>query len=76
MEKAESKEKERVKEETRKIKKLEGGFRNLLNELGVTEESSWEEFRPKVEGTPAFEAITQEYERVRVGLLRDTTTLL
>ena len=66
MEKAESKEKERQKEETRKSKKLETAFRTLLNESGVNEESDWEAVRAKLEGEPAFQAITQEYERISV----------
>ena len=65
-EKAEAKERERIKEEVRKGKKLEAAFRNLLNESNVTEESKWEEIRGKLEGDPAFEAVTQEYERVRI----------
>ena len=65
-EKAEAKERERIKEEVRKGKKLETAFRNLLNERNVSEESAWEDVRGKVEGEPAFEAITQEYERVRI----------
>ena len=50
----------------RKGKKLEAAFRNLLNEQGVGEESTWEGVRGKLEGDPAFEAVTQEYERVRI----------
>ena len=65
-EKAEAKERERIKEEVRKGKKLEAAFRNLLNESNVTEESTWEDIRGKLEGDPAFEAVTQEYERVRI----------
>ena len=65
-EKAEAKERERIKEEVRKGKKLEAAFRNLLNERNVSEESTWEDVRGKLEDDPAFEAITQEYERVRI----------
>jgi len=65
-EKAEAKERERIKEELRKGKKLETAFRNLLNERSVGEESTWEDVRGNLEGDAAFEAIAQEYERVRI----------
>jgi pre-mRNA-processing factor 40 len=66
LEKAESKDKERVKEEARKGRKLEVAFRNMLNERGINEEDVWDDVREKVQGEPAFEAIVQEYERVRI----------
>ena len=50
----------------RKGKKLETAFRNLLNERSVGEESTWEDVRGNLEGDAAFEAIAQEYERVRI----------
>ena len=50
----------------RKGKKLETAFRNLLNERNVSEESTWEDVRGNLEGDAAFDAIAQEYERVRI----------
>jgi pre-mRNA-processing factor 40 len=67
LEKAESKEKERVKEETRKTRKLETNFRTLLAKSPFIEPSTpWEDARPKLEKESDFEAIVHEYERVRI----------
>lgn len=64
--KAEVKEKERVKEETKRIKKLEGNFKNLLRELNVDFELSWDEVRPKLENEKEFSAFDSDSERVKV----------
>ncbi|XP_015597568.1 pre-mRNA-processing factor 40 homolog A isoform X2 [Cephus cinctus] len=66
LEKAEAREKERVKEETRKFKKLETGFKNLLKTLDVDYQMNWEDARAKIEEEPDFKAITLESERVRI----------
>ena len=66
LEKAETKEKERMKEEARKLKKLENALRIVLSELDISEATTWEETRPKLEGKPEFEAIAHEYERIRI----------
>merc|ERR1712141_745700 len=69
LEKAESREKERQKEEARKLKKMETNFRLLLSDMfGEKMDSSmqWEDIRPKLEGEAAFEAIPHEYEKVRM----------
>merc|ERR1712043_130377 len=69
LEKAESREKERQKEEARKLKKLETNFRLLLSDMfGEKMDSTmqWEEVRPKLEGESAFEAIQHEHEKVRM----------
>ncbi|XP_043278756.1 pre-mRNA-processing factor 40 homolog A isoform X2 [Venturia canescens] len=66
LEKAEAREKERVKEETRKFKKLEIGFKTLLKNLEVDYQMSWEETRAKIADEVDFEAITLESERVRI----------
>ena len=69
LEKAESREKERQKEEARKMKKLETNFRLLLSDMfGEKIDSSmqWEDIRPKLEGEAAFEAIPHEYEKIRM----------
>merc|ERR1739846_139947 len=69
LEKAESREKERQKEESRKLKKMETNFRLLLSDMfGEKMDSTmqWEEVRPKLEGESAFEAIQHEHEKVRM----------
>ncbi|CAK9828298.1 Pre-mRNA-processing factor 40 homolog A [Anthophora retusa] len=66
LEKAEAREKERVKEETRKFKKLETFFKNLLKSLNVDYQMTWEDVRSKIEEEPDFKAITLESERVRI----------
>ncbi|RLU23079.1 hypothetical protein DMN91_005357 [Ooceraea biroi] len=66
LEKAEAREKERVKEETRKFKKLETGFKNLLKTLNVDYQMTWEDVRTKIEEEPDFKAITLESERIRI----------
>ncbi|XP_012278359.1 pre-mRNA-processing factor 40 homolog A [Orussus abietinus] len=66
LEKAEAREKERVKEETRKFKKLETSFKNLLKTIDVDYQMSWEEIRAKIEEEQDFKAITLESERVRI----------
>ncbi|XP_043472220.1 pre-mRNA-processing factor 40 homolog A isoform X2 [Leptopilina heterotoma] len=66
LEKAEAREKERVKEETRKFKKLESGFKNLLKTLGVDYQMTWDDVRMKIEEEPDFKAISLESERLRI----------
>merc|ERR1712223_955721 len=66
LEKAEAKEKERVKEESRKLRKLETNFRTLLAKLPIEPTTPWETARPQLEKEPEFEAISQEYERARI----------
>ncbi|XP_001601251.2 pre-mRNA-processing factor 40 homolog A isoform X1 [Nasonia vitripennis] len=66
LEKAEAREKERVKEETRKFKKLETGFKNLLKTIEVNHQMAWEDVRTKLEEEPDFKAITLESERIRI----------
>merc|ERR1711992_303328 len=46
LEKAEAKEKERVKEESRKLRKLETNFRTLLAKLPIEPSTPWETARP------------------------------
>merc|ERR1712181_10780 len=58
-EKAESKDKERIKEETKKLRKLEGDLRGVFTEINVEETSSWAEVMPKIEDKDAFKAVTE-----------------
>ena len=69
LEKAETREKERLKEEGKKMRKLENGFRAMLQgcqEPLIGEDSKWEDFRERFEKEPAFVAVEQEYERMRI----------
>lgn len=71
---AEAKEKEKLKEENRRSKKLESGFRSLLRAKEVDHSSTWEDSLPKLEGDPAFESITIESERIRIFKVDYTIT--
>nr|SVE75752.1 EOG090X064W [Daphnia hispanica] len=66
LEKAEAREKERLKEDNRRFKKLENAFRNLLRAKEVDHLATWEISLPKLEGDPAFESIIVESERIRI----------
>merc|ERR1712141_574401 len=66
LEKAESKEKERMKEENRKLRKLETNFRTMLAKLPIEPSTPWETARPQLEKEPEFEAVSQEFERQRI----------
>lgn len=68
LEKAEAREKERVKEEARKQRRLEIAFCNLLRNSSPPIEPGmkWEEVRELFESEPAFEAIALESERIRL----------
>lgn len=68
MEKAENREKERLKEETKKLKRLESSFKTLLRQTSpaIEEKATWEEVRPRLESDAAFKAITLEADRVRL----------
>lgn len=63
---AEARERERLKEEARRLKKLEASFKSLLKAVSVDYTSNWDDVRAKLEGETAFEAITLESERVRI----------
>merc|ERR1712222_289880 len=58
-EKAESKDKERIKEETKKLRKLEGDLRGVFTEINVEETSSWTEVMAKIQDKEAFTAVTE-----------------
>lgn len=63
---AEARERERQKEETRKLRKLESAFRNLLRDTDVDYHSTWEDVREKLTDHDAFRAIGIESERLRI----------
>ena len=64
--KAEAREKERQKEEERKMKKLEQSLRNTFKSVNVDIASTWDDIRSQIQKTPAFTAITIEAERIRI----------
>ncbi|XP_018328021.1 pre-mRNA-processing factor 40 homolog A [Agrilus planipennis] len=66
LEKAEVREKERIKEETKRMKKLEGAFKNLLREMNIDYELSWEEVKAKIENEEEFLAFESDSERIKV----------
>lgn len=65
LEKAEAKEKERLKEESKRMKKLEASFKTLLREMNVDYEMSYEEIRPKIENEEEFLAFSSDSDRMR-----------
>merc|ERR1711997_660673 len=60
LEKAESREKERQKEEARKLKKLETNFRELFMDYKTDEKTSWETVRLNIMDKEAFLAVTED----------------
>ncbi|VVC43795.1 Hypothetical protein CINCED_3A020008 [Cinara cedri] len=66
LEKAEGREKERLREENRKQRKLETSFRSLLKDIDVDYKSNWDTVRGQIENQQAFQAITLESERLRI----------
>lgn len=66
LEKAQAREKERVKEETRKFKRLELGLKNLLKTIEIDYTTTWDDVRTKIEDHADFTAITVESERMRI----------
>ncbi|KAL0274675.1 UNVERIFIED_CONTAM: hypothetical protein PYX00_002747 [Menopon gallinae] len=66
LEKAEAREKERIKEEARKLRKLENAFKNLLRQHEIDYKTEWTDIRGQLENEEAFTAITLESERIRI----------
>lgn len=64
--KAEARERERLKEESRRQRKLESAFRSLLRDADVDYNSSWDDIREKLISEDAFRSISLESERVRI----------
>lgn len=63
---AEAREKERLKEEARKMRRLEAGLRAAFKSVGVDSGSTWEDVRPRLQHLSSFTAITIEAERIRI----------
>lgn len=69
VEKSEARERERQREEARRLKRLENGFKEMLRaarDPPVDGQSSWEAVRARFCADPAFLAIPLESERMRV----------
>ncbi|GIY82053.1 hypothetical protein CEXT_237391 [Caerostris extrusa] len=68
LEKAEAREKERLKEEARKQRRLENAFRSMLKNAvpAVDSNADWNVIRKQFENEAPFENITVESERVRL----------
>ncbi|KAM7138873.1 LOW QUALITY PROTEIN: pre-mRNA-processing factor 40 homolog B [Macrochelys suwanniensis] len=68
LEKAEAREREREKEEVRKLRRREAAFKSLLKQAAPPLEpgSSWDEVRERFVTDLAFEQITLESERIRL----------
>ncbi|XP_078359162.1 pre-mRNA-processing factor 40 homolog B-like isoform X2 [Oculina patagonica] len=68
IEKAEAREKERMKKEEREQRRRESAFKQLLKSCSpaIEENSTWEEVRGRLEEDPAFTAVTVESERIRI----------
>merc|ERR1712179_745949 len=60
LEKAESREKERMKEESKKLRKLEAELRSLFAEINVEEQTVWEEVQVQLMDKAAYMAVTEE----------------
>ncbi|XP_041097403.1 pre-mRNA-processing factor 40 homolog B-like isoform X2 [Polyodon spathula] len=76
LEKAEAREREREKEEARKLRRKEAAFKSMLKQATPLLEpgSSWEEVRERFLSDSAFDQITLESERIR--LFKEFTQVL
>uniref|UniRef100_A0A0A9Z7G3 Pre-mRNA-processing factor 40 B n=1 Tax=Lygus hesperus TaxID=30085 RepID=A0A0A9Z7G3_LYGHE len=66
LEKAESREKERMKEDQRRQKKVEAAFKNLLRDYDIDYKTEWDDVRDKLSSTEPFRTLSIEADRVRV----------
>ncbi|XP_014239361.1 pre-mRNA-processing factor 40 homolog A isoform X2 [Cimex lectularius] len=66
LEKAESREKERQKEDQRRQRKLEAGFRTLLRDYDVDYNTEWADVREKLSNEEAFRTLSIEADRLRI----------
>ncbi|CAF4570242.1 unnamed protein product [Rotaria socialis] len=68
MEKAELREKDRLKEEARKQKRLESNFKQLLKAKlnSLNEQSKWDDVKGQIENDNDFTALSSESDRVRL----------
>uniref|UniRef100_A0A8D0HMC8 Pre-mRNA processing factor 40 homolog B n=1 Tax=Sphenodon punctatus TaxID=8508 RepID=A0A8D0HMC8_SPHPU len=68
LEKAEARDREREKEETRKLRRKEAAFKSMLRQAAPPLEpcTTWDEVRERFVSDVAFEQITLESERIRL----------
>ncbi|XP_060108588.1 pre-mRNA-processing factor 40 homolog B [Heteronotia binoei] len=68
LEKAEAREREREKEETRKLRRKEAAFKSMLRQAAPPLEpnTTWDEVRERFVNNIAFEQVTLESERIRL----------
>ncbi|XP_067952086.1 pre-mRNA-processing factor 40 homolog A-like [Watersipora subatra] len=68
MEKAEARERERIKDEQRRLKKVEDSFKRMLKPYGAdwTHETKWDDVKSRFENESAYKAVPLEAERVRL----------
>lgn len=66
--KAESREKERAREEERKVKRIEATFVRMLRQAAppVDSSQSWDDVRERFEGEDSFKAVVVEADRARL----------
>jgi len=62
----ELKEKEKQKEEQRKVKKLEQSFKNMLKKFEINEETKYEEIKDKLTGEEVYQSIGTDQDRERL----------
>lgn len=66
LEKAEAKERERLKEETKKLRKLESAFRSMLRDANVDHSMSWSEAKSGLEQKHEYRAVPSDAEREKM----------
>lgn len=66
LEKAQAKEKERLKDEAKKQKKIEHAFKSLLRKNEVQDQAKYDELKEKLEKEDAYLALGNDDERKRV----------
>ncbi|KAF8569421.1 hypothetical protein P879_04596 [Paragonimus westermani] len=67
LEKAQGRERERQRDDARRLRKLEQNFCEMLcSAKFIRPDTTWEEIRDRLENHPAFSAISLESERIRV----------
>ncbi|KAF7997587.1 hypothetical protein HCN44_006158 [Aphidius gifuensis] len=62
----ESNEKERIKEENKKMKKLETGLKQLLKNIDVDYQANWDDVKLKIENENDYQAIKSESDRIKI----------
>ncbi|CAL8106241.1 unnamed protein product [Calicophoron daubneyi] len=67
LEKAHGRERERQRDDARRLRKLEQNFCDMLSSADfIGPETTWEQVRDRFSDNPAFQALSLESERIRV----------